>query len=63
MVKGTKAWEKILQRKKLTPCMNSKIIECIRARDDFKKRARTNILASVMYKRSRNQAVKNDYEC
>lgn len=63
MVKGNKAWEKSLQRKKLTPCMNSKITECIRARDEFKKREKTNILASVMYKRSRNQVVKNDYEC
>ena len=50
--------EKRVKRKKLKPWMNSKIIECIRARDEFIKRTKTNIPASVMYKRSRNQVVK-----
>ena len=38
--------------------MNNKIFECIRGREEFKKRAETNILASVTYKRSRNQVFK-----
>ena len=40
--------EKRVKRKKLTPWMDSKIIECIRARDEFKERANTNIPASVL---------------
>ena len=40
--------EKRVKRKKLTPWMDSKIIECIRARDEFKKRAKTNIPARVL---------------
>ena len=40
--------EKRVKRKKLTPWMDSKISECIRARDEFKKWAKTNIPARVL---------------
>jgi len=50
--------EKRVKWKKLPPWMNSSIIDCIRIRDKFKKRAKTNILANTMCKKLKNQVVK-----
>ena len=50
--------KKRVKRKCLSPWMNKEIMHLIHLRDQFKSRAKLNILARSMYKNLRNQVVK-----
>ena len=51
--------KKRVRRKCLSPWMNKEIMHLIHLRDQFKSRAKSNILARTMYKNLRNRVVKN----
>ena len=50
--------KKRVKHKPLLPWMNNDILQLMYHRDQFKARAKSNILAGIMYKRLRNQVVK-----
>ena len=50
--------KKRVKHKPLLPWMNNDILQLMHRRDQFKARAKSNILAGIMYKSLRNQAVK-----
>ena len=50
--------KKRVKHKPLLPWMNNDILQLMYHRDQFKARAKSNILACIMYKRLRNQVVK-----
>ena len=50
--------KKRVKRKCLSPWMNKVIMHLIHLRDQFKSRAKSNILARSMYKNLRNEVVK-----
>ena len=50
--------KKRVKSKQLPPWLNSDILHHMRLRDQFKARAKSNILANVIYKRLRNAVVK-----
>ena len=58
MNRHTPIVKKRVKRKCLLPWMNKEIMHLIHLRDQFKSRAKSNILARSMYKNLRNQVVK-----
>ena len=50
--------KKRVKHKPLLPWMNNDILQLMHRRDQFKARAKSNILASIMYKRLLNQVVR-----
>ena len=51
--------KKRVKHKLLVPWMNNDILQPMRLRERFKVRAKSNILANIMYKRLCNQVVKS----
>ena len=58
MNRHTPIVKKRVKHKPLLPWMNNDILLLMYHRDQFKARAKSNILAGIMYKRLRNQVVK-----
>ena len=58
MNRHTPIVKKRVKHKPLLPWMNNDILQLMYHRDQFKARAKSNILAGIMYKRLRNQVVK-----